>query len=282
MSYSYCSAYAHGWVATSTVQRLNYGVVFEPVGRMHASSDYWHHTFKIDIPDIPDIAPIPPPCQDLDHAQLIVSCQMLFEAFNATEKLKTNAINELERIRQSIKDTVPQMYIPKQGSRSTRSILPFIGQLSKSLFGTATQQDVAILAKHINSLETRSRALSNSYQHEASSLISFMDTVNKRITLSVTAVRDNHEAITNLAHDTELLKNSMVLGTSIAVLLNHHSSQTDQFIQHANQFLSAMQQLSQGSISPTLLSPEALRQVLQQVKSKLARFYPNFKITHYH
>ena len=266
--------------ATSPIHRLNYGAVFEPIGRMHASSDYWRHTFRINLPEIPELPPMPAPCQQVDRTDLIVSCQMLFEAYNATEKLKLSAITALTKIRQSMMNTVPQIFTPDQGSRSTRSILPFIGQLSKSLCGTATQHDVAVLAQHINSLESRTRGLSNSFEHEGASLVSFMDTVNKRISLSVTAVKDNHQAITKLAHDYDLLSNSMVLGTSIAVLLSQHTIQTAQFIQQANQFLASVQQLRGGSISSTLLPPEALSHAIAQVKAKLNMYYPNFQITH--
>ena len=98
---------------------------------MHASSDYWRHTFKVDLPDIQEMETISPPCQGIDNADLIMSCQMLSEVYNATEKLKLSAIESLSKLHEDIRDTIPEIFSTDQDSRSTRSILPFIGKLSQ-------------------------------------------------------------------------------------------------------------------------------------------------------
>ena len=46
----------------------------------------------------------------------------------------------------------PEVNSKNGDSRSKRSLLPFICQLSKSLFGTATEKDVQMLAGHIPDL----------------------------------------------------------------------------------------------------------------------------------
>ena len=33
------------------LQRLNYGVVFEPEAQLHMSIDTWMHTFKVQLPE---------------------------------------------------------------------------------------------------------------------------------------------------------------------------------------------------------------------------------------
>lgn len=60
---------------------------------------------------------------------------------------------------ETICDLIPERNLVMSKSRSRRSLLPFIGKLSKSIFGTATTEDVEMLAKHINALNKLSRTM---------------------------------------------------------------------------------------------------------------------------
>jgi len=51
----------------------------------------------------------------------------------------------------------------RKRGRSKRAILSFVGQLSKTIFGTATMDDVNILTDQINALTTKTIKLSNIY-----------------------------------------------------------------------------------------------------------------------
>ena len=39
---------------TAPVQRLNYETLFMPAGQIQATTDYWFHTFQVQIPVLPD------------------------------------------------------------------------------------------------------------------------------------------------------------------------------------------------------------------------------------
>lgn len=58
-----------------------------------------------------------------------------------------------------------------QKAKSKRAILGFVGSLSKTLFGTATMDDVNILAQHINALTSRAilltKAVTQHSNHES-------------------------------------------------------------------------------------------------------------------
>jgi len=69
--------------------------------------------------------------------------------------------------------------------------LSFVGQLSKTIFGTATMDDVNILADHINALTTKTIKLSNILSQHAKHESTFMHSVDQRIenlTISVSQV----------------------------------------------------------------------------------------------
>ena len=39
-----------------TIQRLNYGVLYESKGSIHTSIETWPHTFEISLPNLPNIS----------------------------------------------------------------------------------------------------------------------------------------------------------------------------------------------------------------------------------
>lgn len=58
---------------------------------------------------------------------------------------------------------IPQTQTLKK--RQARALLPFIGSLSKSIFGTATMDDVNILAGHINALNSKTEKIAKALEH---------------------------------------------------------------------------------------------------------------------
>jgi hypothetical protein len=99
------------------------------------------------------------------------------------ESINTNLIPEKEHIRKS---------------RSKRSLLPCIGSLSKSLFNTATMDDVNLLAKHINVLNRLNRKLVASVHHHEDHLASYMQTANNRMSNLMSGMKENEVTITHI------------------------------------------------------------------------------------
>jgi len=103
-------------------------------GRLHASAEHWKHTFLLDFK--------PPNFTLLDDQ--IISKQSenipgIYELYFNTISHVTETIAHTERLVPSHQHTI---------SRKRRSLLPFIGTISKGLFGLATSDDV----QHIASL----------------------------------------------------------------------------------------------------------------------------------
>ena len=83
-------------------------------------------------------------------------------------------------MRDDIHKLLPERKILEINSREKRALLPFIAQLSKSLFGTATQKDVQVLAEHIAALENEKQATFSHLENKDTRLALYADTMNER------------------------------------------------------------------------------------------------------
>ena len=94
-----------------------------------------------------------------------------------------------------IKFLIPKIQVRSTKGRQTRALLSFVGSLSKSLFGTATMDDVNILASHINALVRKTNAMSNALVQHGSHLSSFMMLAHQRMTNLKNGIKNNAEEI---------------------------------------------------------------------------------------
>ena len=115
----------------------------------------------------------------------------------------------------SLKHILSQHSNSRTPTRSSRSILPIVGQLSKTLFGLATEDDVQLLARHIYSIEKgreESKQAFAKYQQKLNSEL-YMTTANQRITNIVAATTDNYKVLRVLARKLTTFSNSASVST---------------------------------------------------------------------
>ena len=89
-------------------------------------------------------------------------CNTLNDIISVIHTIHVQTESKVNEVVKSIKSLIPQTELAHRGYRS---FLPFIGSLSKTLFGTATMDDVNLLATHINALNSRTRQLATAMQH---------------------------------------------------------------------------------------------------------------------
>lgn len=122
--------------------RLNYGVMLQKQIDVDFASDVWVHTFEI-------------PFKILTLSKCTLNsqryCFTLHQLTVNTNVIRNNLKNHLDTSKRFIYDLIPQITNPIN-SRSKRALLPFVGELSKSIFGVATTNNVNILAQHVNQL----------------------------------------------------------------------------------------------------------------------------------
>ena len=90
---------------------------------------------------------------------------MLSHFLSQLDSARAETVARLNSTNQFTEHLISQAHVHK--SRSKRSLLPFIGTLSKGLFNTATMDDVNILATHMNKLNKMATNLAKALtQHE--------------------------------------------------------------------------------------------------------------------
>ncbi|XP_060070029.1 uncharacterized protein LOC132550047, partial [Ylistrum balloti] len=112
---------------SSPIQRLNYGILFEPTAQLHLGQEYWTHTFKIPLPT-PSYLPGIPTCKRQ-------TCKMANQVVDSLNNLHTQCMSNVNSTVREIHRLIPHSYFPNTHSsgRSKRGLLDFIGQISKSL-----------------------------------------------------------------------------------------------------------------------------------------------------
>ena len=119
------------------------------------------------------------------------------------------------------------------------NLLSLIGDLSKTIFGTATVEDTNTLAKHIhvNALQKQSKNLVHLMQQHEDGLSSFMSTANAIMTNLMKGIQENHDAISEL-HSS--MKNTFKVidqsFTTMGVLITNQ-------MQHSQQLQYALEEL---------------------------------------
>ena len=99
------------------------------------------------------------------------------------DTIKYQTISHVNNTLDFIYEIVPHAKL-NASKRKTRSLLPFIGSLSKTLFNTATiyMDDVNILASHANQLIRQSSKISHALYSQNKQISSYMTLTNNRIT----------------------------------------------------------------------------------------------------
>ncbi|CAC5392154.1 unnamed protein product [Mytilus coruscus] len=170
------------------ILKLNYGIIFEKQGRIHFGEDVWKHTFQIKMT-------IKKGSVEIQQCKQKQICRRYNEMIVQLDMLQKQNVVNLNETVNVIKQLIPtnKPTLVKSKRKSKRAILSFVRQLSKTLFNTATMDDVNLLARHINALTTRTltNTMAQHDQHESS----YMASVDKRISNLVTQISDNHNEI---------------------------------------------------------------------------------------
>lgn len=251
--------------------RLNYGTVFEKSKKLYSTSEFWSHTFVIKLTD-PNQFRAPPTCK----------CPPYTELFLQLANITKDTTEYVNNIQLQIKHMLSEQH-KTVSSRSRRSLLPFIGSLSKTLFGTATSGDLELVAHHVNKLQRAHIKLSNEFHHEVQLLSSFMSTTDDRITNAVAGIHVNHEMIeslsTQMEHNTHNIKLQQAQLMSLVIQqLTHH-----QAFQHSyNNLFQGFITLLSGHLSPFVVPQSDLSTTIKHIQYTLQLHRPMYKLVHSH
>ena len=251
------------------VQRLNYGVVFKEQGQLVLSNEHWLHTFEINMPDHVAIPSLGTCHKDNSTCLLIAHILASINAVRSETSARLN--NTIETIRKLI----PEAEIKR--SRSRRSLLPFIGDLSKSLFGTATVEDVNVLARHINALTKRTRAMATVLAQHEDGLSSYITKANHRMDNLMKGIKDNYMALyyrqSQIKDTTRELEEHF---QSMIALLSQQIQSSSHINHELDELKIGITDLVNGKLSPLLLPQPILSSTINNIQNILNNKYPGF------
>lgn len=250
-------------------QRLNYGTLFKPLPELYRTSEYWKHTFVIDL-KLPSFNHSDLPKCDCPEISAVVKHLSLVH--NETFKYANNIIKSILSQTKTAHSDPP---------RSRRSLLPFVGKIASGLFGLSTADDVRMVADNVNRIHTEQNRLKTQFHHEFTRLSSFMATSNDRIDNAMAEVLTNHDLITTMQQnfttfaETIAEKQSWIFARIIDQTYNYNAILNS--FQNLNSGFIALQQ---GQISPLLISKQNWVSALNFIRYMIRSQRPDFKLLH--
>ena len=258
---------------TDVVNRVNYGVVFTKETTVGAVYDYWTHTVQMQVPRIRKHQRTIVTCRDITNKTYQSQCMPLGMAYHSVDKTREIYVNSLNESLSQILEMMPKSETPKSQSRSKRTPLGFIGDLSKTLFGTASVKDVKLLASHIEALENKSGKTLDKMAEFTEHLSSFIKISANRYSELQTVIKDNHLAVANLADDITNLENSVSqnnkLSTLMLTLFVEELYHTINLQSGISDFLDGIHDLMRHKLSRHIIPHQDMTQIISDINHRL-------------
>lgn len=258
----------------NVVQRINYGVIFQEQSNMMLAQEYWLHTFHIPLPARFKVNKVPFCSLSTTHS--ITSCLLLNNLANFIHGLHEETLLQFNETIKSIHNMIPQTKITSN-QRQTRALLPFIGSLSKSIFGTATMDDVNILSGHINALNRKTEKLAEALEQHGAHLSSFISLTDKRMKNLVHGIKANADYITSVATSfNNKLFDLESAFTNVSEILINQVNQASSLRTNFAKLENTVESLLEGKISPFLIPKHILAEVISSIQFYLIQLDSSF------
>jgi hypothetical protein len=264
--------------APTTVRRHNYGVIFQANGVTYPNSGVWSHTFHITLPMVSTWPTVSDWC-------VIDSFKQICSEFPGLTTLVRNFTNNTQhQFRQSLHqvyDLLRNSPLPSDLSKRKRSLLPFIGRLSSSLFGTASEDDVRLVESHVQAISKSQSGLLSGFQRHTQLMSSFISLSQERMNNFDTLLKQQYDSVISTLvsdrqwieqHDSDL---SFVLYKMFSAIYDAVP------LQNQVQTLSnALEKLVAGFLPSSFISPSTLRQTIDDIDHTLLESRPDVRVLH--
>jgi len=134
----------------SITARVNYGVIFRRTHSFEVVTDYWFHTFSVQLPDVNDpslhvVHNVSSMCKAQSDANtrtaLLLACTRMQPFFNTLQQLSDKSQGHLLRTLQHINEMMPSWATHDRRQRK-RGLGSWIGSGLAWTFGLAREKDV--------------------------------------------------------------------------------------------------------------------------------------------
>ncbi len=271
---------------TQTVNRINYGLVFDGVGELDNSASVWRHTYQFVLPDSAGFDETVIECVDDKNYTKPEIKNFVEQACNQMQDLMTrfyvtriDTVASINCTNRMIKDLIPNTPIVRK-SRRRRQILSIVGKWSRSIFGTAMLSDVKALEKHMVAMTNENMALSHAFQEHTDLFTSFMTSTDERFSLAMEGITNNKQLVEELAMEFSSAKVSwQYVFTSVI------ASMAKEILLHAQvghalvSLEEATHQLIRHQLPPFLVPVSLLNDTFNKIELKLkSRYNGQYKL----
>lgn len=266
-------------MSESPIQRLNYGIIFQPKGIINFSPDSWYHTFTINLPSpiaIRDVAV----CHETHKEHSCHRVNNIVQHLNILHHQTAIIMNEtVSTIHKMFPQTTLLQDQQTTQSRQKRSLLPFFGSIFKGLFGTATTDDLNVIKRHIQAINNQNVQLARAIRQHGNHLSSFMSKVDDRLNNAMQGLQENHREITTLAVQVNNAFDSLEQSYSSMFKISlEQISITSKIQSQLEELKLGIFQLAQGRLSPLLIAPHIIRHTISHIQHILNLKYNNFHL----
>ena len=218
-----------------------------------------------------------PAAHDLTPEEDLTKETILNKALSRIVMLRNHAIREMNDVTNQIRQMIPETPIPD--ARDRRSLLPFVGDLSSTLFGTATNKQVKVIARHMKVLKEQTGMLKHVFQEQSENFISHMHTEDRRMTNAIKAIQSNHEIIDKFTITVQAKFGHLVV--AVGLIVEHLTEQVElsaELERRVENLNIGVKDLIHGRLTPLLIPPSIMRDTVSNISQALNTRHPMFQL----
>lgn len=280
------SFYADYTQADNSVNRINYGVSFQFIGKSHIVTSNYIYDFIMHLPDevlhyenerlvrcsvnISVLDPIST-TRGGPIENGIMGCSDAFRSLIQIYRETSKAIHEeIFAVVREINAEIPQKLVGKNKNRKIRAWFNIIGNLAKKIFGTLDSADGINIYNRLAALETYAKETNNFEKIEINKLVSGERIIQKDLNTKILEIKNNLQALTKgIQTRTDALSmhtewNSILLAKTMQVL--HHGNIV---MRELTNLLHAIKELKQGILSTDLVSNNQMQRMITYINLKM-------------
>ena len=304
--------------STSTVNRINYGVLFKLKGRIYPVTGVWHHSFFVNLArwerlfvaphinanQLTSVAAFPSPPSTNNASIFSQNINEIGVVANDTQSTTTIApsrrrggpplrchhwsdnLKFLQKVYKQgharlsrLLEAIHTLVPQNDQQTSKRSLLPFVGTIFKGSFGVSTVADTQKLEGHVLAMERLQDSQTKAMKTTVEHMSSFLGTSVKRIDVLSEIVRMNTLNSVRLLEETSTKILQQVKFCSNISLYTMELQQAFSELEYEYQSTwEGLQSTIAGTLSPYLVTKDVLSRTLASINETLVTSGTNLRL----
>ena len=269
-------------VSGDDVRRTNIGVMLRDQGVIQTAASTWYHHFVVSLPKLDDL--VPAKCLKRSDA-----FRSLCEPYEQASKSKigellldmnNQVVQEFQQLYKTAKQNLPDLPRSSFGRNKRAAPLQFIGDLSRTIFGTATVEDLQRVAGKVNAIIERGNSLGEAMVQHEKNFESYMETNNHRVSELRQVVLNNHDEIVEVHNEAMSSINDSKEYAYANTDAIRRLNATMNMIMHLREVSESIRSMSRGVFPQHLISDAQLKMAIRNIKKMVRRSDPNFSVLH--